>query len=163
MVAAHAAVFIVLLVMVAMQSFELQVYKRGKWEYDSYFNDRESALDEAHRMVDTTRHGGVRVLADKYDENSNGSACDVIFSRMLKTHAPVKNGKAVLLADWREQASRNTGSTRNGAQADFRQTSRPRRAAEQKSFPVLGMVAMALAMLAIGIGAIIWMGGFIQI
>lgn len=149
--------------MVAMQSFELQVYKRGKWEFDSYFNDRDTALDEAHRMADTTRHGGVRVLADKYDENSNESACDVIFSRMLKTHTPVKNGKIVESADWRQQASRNAGSSRNGAQADFRQTSRPRRAAEQKTFPVLGMVAMALAMLAIGIGAIIWLGGFIEI
>ena len=145
-----------------MQSFELQVYKRGKWEFDSYFNDRDTALDEASRMVDTTRHGGVRVLADKYNEKSNESACDVIFSRMLKSHTPVQNGKAVDSADWRAQASRSSGPS-NGAQADFRNAPRPRRSSEQKGFPVLGFVAIALAMLVIGIGAIAVLGGFLEI
>jgi len=146
-----------------MHSFELQVYKRGKWEFDSYFNDRDTALDEAHRMVDTTRHGGIRVLADKFDDNSGETACDVIFSRMLKSHALAKNGNAGPSADWREQASRNAGSAKNGAQADFRQTNRARRTPQRKKFPVFGMVFMALAMLAIGTGALLWMGGFLDI
>lgn len=70
-----------------MQSFELQVYKGGKWEFDSYFDDRETALFEAERLHDSDRYHGIRVLEEQFTEDSATSRCSVIFSRLRKLEA----------------------------------------------------------------------------
>ena len=72
----------------AMQSFELQVYKGGKWEFDSYFDDRETALFEAERLHDSDRYHGIRILEELFRDDSATSECSVIFSRLRKAEAP---------------------------------------------------------------------------
>ena len=44
-----------------MQAYEIQVYHNGRWEFDSYFNDRELVMSEAERMGGSGRYSGVRV------------------------------------------------------------------------------------------------------
>lgn len=68
----------------AMLSFELQVYKAGKWEFDSYFDDRETALFEAERLHDSERYNGIRLVEEQFVDGSELSECSVIFSRIRK-------------------------------------------------------------------------------
>lgn len=75
-----------------MQSFELQVYKAGKWEFDSYFDDRETALFEASRLHDNDRYNGIRVLEEVFRDDSDTSDCSVIFSRLKKFENEVGAG-----------------------------------------------------------------------
>ena len=50
-----------------MSTFEIQVYKNGNWNVDSYFVDRDVALSEAGRLDEAVRHLGVRVVEENYD------------------------------------------------------------------------------------------------
>jgi hypothetical protein len=148
-------------VIVEMDTFELQVYKRDKWEFDSYFTDQHSALDEARRLIKTTRHGGVRVLADKYDENTRASNCAVVFSQMLKGSEPKKRQKPGPTTDWRKQVAGKSNSVRRAAEGDFRAPRRPVAPAKKKSI-VFKMFATAVSMLAIGVGVMVWLSGPIK-
>lgn len=69
-----------------MSTFELQVYKTGIWNVDSYFDDRDLALSEAEKLDETRRHAGVRILQEDYDEGANISSCRVIFSKMRQSN-----------------------------------------------------------------------------
>ena len=93
-----------------MSTFEIQVYKSGDWNVDSYFDDREIALSEAERLNESGRHAGVRILQEDYDEASNRSKCRVVFSKTRLSDPS---------HEWRVQANRAAmtrkgGSTKGG-------------------------------------------------
>lgn len=88
-----------------MSTFELQVYRSGTWNVDSYFDDREIAMSEAERLNGSGRYAGIRVMQEDFDESSNRSNCRVVFSKMRQTEAN---------QDWRVQAKR-TSMSRTGA------------------------------------------------
>lgn len=155
------AVVVQLTVNVKMDTFELQLYKRDKWEFDSYYTDQDSALDEARRMTKTTRFGGVRVLADKYDEETKQSNCAVVFSQMLKDAAPQKRKKGGPSADWRKEAAGNSNAVRRGTEADFKKTRQRVAPPKKKSF-VFKTFAMAASMLVIGVGVMVWLSGSVS-
>ncbi len=71
-----------------MRSYEIQVFKAGKWEFDSYFKDRDSAMFDADQLAADARIEGVRVLKENYDETSNTATCDVIFTRLRNKNGP---------------------------------------------------------------------------
>ena len=48
-----------------MRSYEIQLLKGGKWEVDSYFDDRDSAMSDADQLAADLRVQGVRVLEEK--------------------------------------------------------------------------------------------------
>ena len=112
-----------------MSTFELQVYKSGTWNVDSYFDDREIAMSEAERLNGSGRYAGIRVMQEDFDEASNRSSCRVVFSKMRQSEAN---------QDWREQAKRapmsrtgahkddTTRSTRRGRQTGARKISNAR-------------------------------------
>jgi hypothetical protein len=53
---------------VPVSTFEVQIYKRGIWHVESFFDDRALVLSEAERLYETGRHAGVRVLQENYDD-----------------------------------------------------------------------------------------------
>ncbi len=74
-----------------MRSYEIQIFKGGKWEFDSYFDDRDSAMSDADQLAADVRIQGVRVLKENYDQDTNVATCDVIFTRMRKKNGPGDN------------------------------------------------------------------------
>jgi len=64
-----------------MRSYEIQLLKGGKWEVDSYFDDRDSAVSDADQLAANLQVQGVRVLEEKYDIESNIATCDVTYSK----------------------------------------------------------------------------------
>ncbi len=53
-----------------MRAFEIHTFHNGKWKIDSVFDDRDLALFEAGRMESSSRHAGVRVIEETFDEDS---------------------------------------------------------------------------------------------
>lgn len=128
-----------------MSTYELQVYKTGIWNVDSYFDDRDLALSEADKLDLSGKHLGVRILQEDYDEGSNISSCRVIFSKMRQS------GET---EDWRATAKRSS-SKAGGAHAGHG-GDRPRR---RRQSP--GRKKKTSLYIIFGIGLVVVIGGAI--
>lgn len=62
-----------------MKAFEIQTFAGGKWRIDSVFDDRDLALFEARRIDQGSRHAGVRVVEETFDESSQMTTTRTIF------------------------------------------------------------------------------------
>lgn len=132
-----------------MSAFELQIYKAGKWEIDSYYDDRELALSEAERMDVTGRHGGVRVVEENYDESTNTSSYQVVFTKIKK----LDQGRN----DWRakaQSAPRRTQGATAAPAGEPRARVRPK-PAPKRTTSIYLVVVIALVLLFGGIAAMI--------
>jgi hypothetical protein len=141
-----------------VSSFEIQVYKSGIWNVDSYFDDRDMALSEAERLNETGRHAGVRILQEDYDEKTNSSDCRVVFSKIQQA----EQGR-----DKRVQTKRTpTPTTRNSAAPkdakdtkDTKDTkgrpTRKRSSAKKSGIGLYKGLAIAFVLLLAGIAAMI--------
>jgi hypothetical protein len=105
-----------------VSTFEIQVYKSGIWNVDSYFDDRDIAMSEAERLEETGRHAAIRVLQEDFDESSNKSQYRVVFSKSRQSEAD---------QDWREQSKRasvtRTTAANGGRARPSRQRSSPKK------------------------------------
>jgi hypothetical protein len=135
-----------------MSAFELQTYKGGKWEIDSYYDDRELALSEAERLDVGGRHGGVRVVEENYDEATNRSTYNVVFSKMKR----IAGGTD----DWRTKAKRAPRTSRRSGAAgaapggEMHPRSRPRPAPKRNANLYI-IIVLAAVLLFGGIAAMI--------
>ena len=132
-----------------MSSFELQTYKAGKWEIDSYYDDRDLALSEAERVDASGRHSGVRVVEEDYDETTNRSSYHVVFTKMKRIAG---NGD-----EWRtkaQRAARRTNVAGAGAPGEPRARSRPR-SAPKRTTNLYIVIVLAVVLLFGGIAAMI--------
>ena len=91
-----------------MSSFEIQVYKSGIWNVDSYFDDRDMAISEAEGINESGRHSGVRVMQENFDENTNTSNYRVLFS---KTQS-MDQGRGKSSQTKRSPATKNAAATK---------------------------------------------------
>jgi len=152
-----------------MQSFELQVYKSGKWEFDSYFDDRETALFEAERLHDSDRYHGIRVLEEQFRDDSATSECSVIFSRVKKveanddprTRASREAYRMAVREITRPDRARNAG-TQGARKAGSRKSGKARAASSsgrsggaQGQTSLRTVTVMAVIILILGVGAMI--------
>lgn len=62
-----------------MRAFEIHTFHNGKWKIDSVFDDRDLALFEAGRMESSSRHAGVRVIEENYDEDTQECSTRTIY------------------------------------------------------------------------------------
>jgi len=131
-------------------AFELQIYKNGQWQFDSYFDDRDTVVSEAERMNRTGRYAGVRVLQETYKENSNACQYHVIFSRLGKDGSAGAN-------DWRDRYQGPPPAS--GADEDERSLrrhrDRPRPQKKRKKSNPVALVAVATVLVLAGIAAVI--------
>ena len=132
-----------------MSTFEIQVYKGGIWNVDSYFDDREIAMSEAERLNLSGRHAGVRVLQEDYDETTNEAKCRIVFSKTLNQHND---------QEWRVQAKRNamaqTVVPKQGGPSAARATRRRSPAKKSNAGFYVGLVIAFMVLIA-GIAAMI--------
>jgi hypothetical protein len=139
-------------------AYELQIYQNGQWQFDSYFDDRDTVVSEAERMNGSGRYAGVRILEEVYNENKNACEYHVIFSRLGKDNSPG--------GDWRDKyqgmASQPKAAADRGAakRAQPRQRSLPDvRKAKKGASPVV-LIVVAVVLVLAGVGAIITLRTF---
>jgi hypothetical protein len=138
-----------------MHSYEIQLFKRGKWEFDSYFDDREAAMFDADRLAADLRIQGVRVLKENYDQKSNVATCDVIFTRLRKESGPGDRRKSV-----KKTARSNSKATSSPDAA--RRPARQKKVQKKSGSPVKALVAFALIVLVGGVVTLLGLGGFLS-
>ena len=131
-----------------MSTFEIQVYKSGGWNVDSYFDDREIAMSEAERLNESGRHAGVRILQEDYDEASNSSKCRVVFSKTRLSDAS---------QEWRVQAKR-TSMAKNGASAEGGNAPPSRRRSLPKNSSTSLYIGLVVAFMVLIAGAAAMIG-----
>jgi hypothetical protein len=128
-------------------AFELQIYQNGQWQFDSYFDDKDTVVSEAERMNASGRYSGVRVLEETYKEGSNACEYHVIFSRL---------GKDSGASNWRDRYQ-SAGSTAKPADdEDVARRLKPKHRPQprKKSSPI-GLIAVASVIVLLGIAAVI--------
>ena len=80
-----------------MRSFELQIYRDGKWKMDSVYDDRDTAIDEAKKTEQRGRYAGVCVVEENYDEATNQTTSRTLFrggaAKSEKSSKPAKTAK----------------------------------------------------------------------
>jgi len=148
-----------------MLSFELQVYKSGKWEFDSYFNDSEIALFEAERLHESDRYDGIRVLKEEYREDSETSSFSVIFSRLRKVETADPRTRATREAyrmavheatKSERRQKRENRSSNGGRKGKARAAAKSRQSGGQGSHASLRtLTIMAVLIVLFGVGAMI--------
>jgi hypothetical protein len=97
----------------SMRAFEIHTYNDGKWKIDSIFDDRELALFEARRVDEGSRHSGVRVIEENYDELSDLTTTRTIF-RGGTVDRPEKAIAGSPAAKSRGGARRGAGARQSG-------------------------------------------------
>ena len=132
-----------------MSTFEIQVYKSGDWNVDSYFDDREIALSEAERLNESGRHAGVRILQEDYDEASNRSKCRVVFSKTRLSDAN---------HEWRVQANRAAMARDKGGSAKGGHARPSRRRSSAKGSSANFYIGLVVAFMVLIAGAAAMIG-----
>ena len=139
-----------------MSSYELQTYRDGQWKFDSYFDQRDLVLSEAARLDQTGRYMGVRVLEEHYDEDSQMSKYQTIFSRLRR----IDDGSFAKTAAKPAAKSGAGGaggaaakSRAGGASASRRQIQR--RDSKKSGANPLWLLGVASVLVLVGIGAVI--------
>jgi hypothetical protein len=127
-----------------VNAYEIQVYQNGKWEFDSYFDDRDLVISEAERLDGAGRYSGVRVVEEIYSEETNKSETRVIFSRLKK--APARRAASPPLT---------VGAARGDPEVQPRYTGPRSAPAKRKGAHPMLLIAVALGIVLLGIGAII--------
>jgi hypothetical protein len=140
-------------------SYELQTYQSGQWKFDSYFDQRDLVLSEAARLDQTGRYMGVRVLEEHFDEDSQTSKYQTIFSRLRRIDDGPVSKPATSTA--KSRSGGNSAAKRgNGAKARSAGGSASRRQIKNRKGKKGGtspfwLLGIASVLVLVGIGAVI--------
>ena len=126
-------------------AYELHSFSAGRWKIQGFFDDRDLAVSEAHRMEEAKRFPAVRVVEEKFDPETGGYKSRTVYrSSALDQHNDVALKER---ADTRREVEA-TRSARPAAAAG-----KPAKA--QSSSPALTMIALkAVLLFALGFAAI---------
>jgi len=136
-----------------VRSYEIQIFKGGKWEFDSHFDDRDSAMSDADQLAADLRIQGGRVLKENYDQDTNVATCDVIFTRMRKKNGPGDNRQGPQKVSYNKPKPAGTHGVRPRPKNRERPT-------KKSGSPVLALVTFALIILVGGVATMFGLGGF---
>ncbi len=131
-----------------MHTYELQVYKNGGWQFDSYYDNRDLVLFEAERIDAAGRYLGVRVLVEKFNEERQTSSFSTIFSRLKKNDeigGPPSQGARAGTAGKAEASPSGAGKRRSGGA----------RKSKKSGGNVTWILMGGIALVVIGIGMIL--------
>jgi cobalamin biosynthesis Mg chelatase CobN len=132
-----------------MKAFEIHTYQGGKWKIDSVFDDRDLALFEAHRMDQSGRYSGIRVVEEIYVEATQQTKTRTIYrgSKVVAENAAeLRKSKQVRL---------NGGQARKKRQDETveRKKVAQKRKFQKKTSPVRLIAIMLVLVILVG-GAI---------
>ena len=124
-------------------AYELHSFSAGRWKIQGFFDDRDLAVSEAHRMEEARRFPAVRVVEEKFDPETGGYK-----SRTVYRSSAIDQHNDTALKE-RATTRREVEATRSARPA----ASKPAKA--QSSSPALTMIALkAVLLFALGFAAI---------
>jgi hypothetical protein len=125
-------------------AYELHSFSGGRWKIQGFFDDRDLAVSEAHRMEEARRFPAVRVVEERFDPETGGYKSRTVYrSSAVDQH--------------NEEAIKERAETRREVEAsrNARTDSRPKPAKPQSASPALSMIALkAVLLFALGFAAI---------
>jgi ferric-dicitrate binding protein FerR (iron transport regulator) len=125
-------------------AYELQSFSGGRWKIQGFFDDRDLAVSEAHRMEEARRFPAVRVIEERFDPETGGYK-----SRTVYRSSAVDQHNETALKE-RADTRREVEATRTA-----RPEAPPKAAKPQSSSPALTMIAVkAVLLFALGFAAI---------
>ena len=133
-------------------AYELHSFSGGRWKIQGFFDDRELAVLEAHRMEEARRFPAVRVVEERFDPPSGGYKSRTVY-------------RSSAVDEHNETALKERAETRREVEAARSERSGPpaQPAKTQSASPALTMIALkAVLLFALGfaaIWAINWYGG----
>ena len=130
-------------------AFEVDTYQNNRWVLECVLDDKDMALSTAKRLYDSKRFSAVRVVQETYDEASNASRERVIFET---TVADRDNRVA--------QQKKTVVAKKEVVDRSERQPlrKRPKKVEDTKKSPsILAMVFWLVAILAVGISALLYL------
>ncbi len=131
-----------------MNTYELQVYQNGGWQFDSYYDSKDIVLSEAERIDAAGRYLGVRVRVEKFNEERQTSSFSTIFSRLKKNDeigGPPSQGARAGTAGKTEASASGAGGRRSGGA----------RKSKKAGGNVTLLLMAGIAIVVIGIGLIL--------
>ena len=136
-----------------MSSYELQTYQNGQWKFDSYFDQRDLVLSEAARLDQSGRYMGVRVLEEHFDESSQTSNYQPIFSRLRR----INDGSIAksVTAAAKANAARAAGAKSRAGGETMSRRQIQRRGSKKSGTNPLWLLGIASVLVLVGIGAVI--------
>jgi len=61
-------------------SYEVLSFREGNWTIQSVYDDRNTAVYEARRLLSGRHEKGVRVMEETYDDDTNETKSRIVFS-----------------------------------------------------------------------------------
>lgn len=84
-----------------LTSYEIQLYQGGTWKINAIFDDDALAVFEARRMFESGRYGGIRVVAEEFNQDTGATKTRTIFrdSTVDKHNVAAKRVRAGVIKD----------------------------------------------------------------
>lgn len=125
-------------------AYELHSFSAGRWKIQGFFDDRDLAVSEAHRMEEARRFPAVRVVEERFDPQTGGYKSRTVY----RSSAVDEHNEHVLKE--RADTRREVEATRSVRQEPAAKSAKPRSAS-----PALTMIAVkAVLLFALGFTAI---------
>ncbi|MGO1117832.1 hypothetical protein ACTL6U_03975 [Rhodovibrionaceae bacterium A322] len=138
------------------EAFEVQVLSAGQWRPAGNYEDKNSAISEAMRLVENPRYVSSKVVKEHYDADKGLFIKQTVYRSSAVKEEPVadKKEKAADEAAQRLAGHYRAGKQRQAARAAYRRRMKKRKG-ESIRF-VVGMIFRLLLIAAIGGGAFYW-------
>lgn len=75
-------------------SYEVYAHKGGNWNIDSVYDDKAEAMYEAKQLLDSRYSTGVKVIEERFDDETGDTASKIIFQQVKGSAAPKKKAAA---------------------------------------------------------------------
>ncbi len=128
-----------------MRAFEIHTFQSGRWKIDSVFDDKELALFEAHRMDESGRYSGVRVVEEAFNDRDRKIRSRTIFRGTKVTKANEND----LMARQDAEIDRRRKSARDAHRRRERQREEKKNAGNPYR-----LISILLLLISLGLGAL---------
>ncbi len=128
-----------------MRAYEIHTFQSGRWKIDSVFDDKELALFEAHRMDDSGRYSGVRVIEEAFNNRDRKMKARTIFRGTKVTQANEND----LQARQEAEIDRRRKSARDAERRRVQQ-----REAKKNAANPYRLISILLLLITLGLGAL---------
>jgi len=131
------------------RSYEIHTFTNGDWKIQAFFDDKDLALLEAKRMIQSRRYPALRVTEEYWDDRNQ-----VFRSRTIYRESEAERHNQQV-AEKRAEVRREAEESRERRQAS-REAQR-KKAANQPSFgeTYVGLALKGIGIFALGVGAIV--------
>ena len=125
-----------------MKTYQIERREKGKWIHDSFYNDEQSAMEQARSLVSRKMYDGIRVVEDIFTEKSGRSS-----ARYLYTHVDDKG-----IASKAKKPAPSSKPMPADPKPRAKQTAS--RSSDRSSVSIWMLVALLFVLLALGLASL---------